>query len=381
MDSAASVDVSLSAASPFDHVLHAFVPKDHSIAARQAIYNAAAIASLAALLLAAFAAAAVLEPFLAPILWAVLSGFLLHPHKASVSTAAKKALAEAAIARRPILLSSLLGILRGVILLCDGLGCYLIGLWRTLLAVAAVALSLLFLASANQNFVAFFYEAISYVHSLSRTLSLLDASQWFTTLLFIALGAVSLVFLFPQAVVGRRRVLLQVLSCSFWLSAVGYLLNNLVSSASYLFLIPAAIYVVLAARREAVGGGATPDGHDGTGDNNSNGKKRRPSAPLAVFAATVLTSLVPRDMRGKVEEARRDKGPKIEVEDVDGGVEESVLQSSGGSSVFSEETPARRPARDVWTDRRRQLLLRNTGRPPTTGGSIYRGRRHRPPQD
>ena len=79
---------------------------------------------------------------------------------------------------------------------------------------------------AFQNFVAIVYEALSHVDSLSKTLSMLDASHWFTTLLTSCLGAVSLAFLFPSFVSGRRLVLLKALSCCFWLSAVGYALNR-----------------------------------------------------------------------------------------------------------------------------------------------------------
>ncbi len=206
--------------------------------------------------------------------------------------------------------------------------------------------------------------------SLSKTLSLLDSSQWFRTVLTVCLGTVSLAFFFPNAV-GKRLVLLKGLSCFFWLSAVGYLLNNFISSASYLFLIPVAGYVVFATRRDVA---ATPGAA-------TDRRTRKKSAPLAVFAATVLTTLVPKEMQTEVAEARRDnnKRPKIEVEDADvtDNVDDSAFLRAEGGSAATEETPARRPAKDIWQDRKRQLLLRNSGRPPNTGGggSQYRSRR------
>ncbi len=137
-------------ASPFDHLLHAYVPKDHEIAARQAVYNAAALAALAALCAGAFFASSILEPFLLPILWAVLTGFLLHPHKAAVSLSAKRWLERAAEADRPLLLHCAVSGVSGAVALCDALGSYLMGLWRTLLAVAAVAVALLFMVGPKK---------------------------------------------------------------------------------------------------------------------------------------------------------------------------------------------------------------------------------------
>ncbi len=185
-------------ASPFDHLLHAYVPKDHEIAARQAVYNAAALAALAALCAGAFFASSILEPFLLPILWAVLTGFLLHPHKAAVSLSAKRWLERAAEADRPLLLHCAVSGVSGAVALCDALGSYLMGLWRTLLAVAAVAVALLFMvglekklyfppifsfdkssrpfqASANQNAVALVCDLASRFQSAAAALSVLGA--------------------------------------------------------------------------------------------------------------------------------------------------------------------------------------------------------------
>ncbi len=345
------------AASPFDNFLNAYVPKEHEIAARQAAYNAVALASLAALATGAYLVAFILEPFLVPIFWAVLTGFLLHPYQAMVSRAAKQWLRRAAAASRPLTITVLADILGGTVLMCDGLGCHLLQLWRTLLAVALVAAGLLALATANQNAVLLFYDVLTTVESACQSLAVMDASQWFFTLLAATVGAVGLAFAMPQTVGSHRGAILKALSCFFWFSAAGYLLSRFLATAAILLGAPLCMYVLIAARRYEPE--EQKDGHDG-------GRRRKVSAPLAVFATTVLTSLVPKELHSTVEEAKR-LNPEIQVGETPAtpttaGGDDSLLQSAGGSeaSAVLEETPARRPAKGLFADHRRQVLIRNS---------------------
>ena len=73
--------------SPLDNFLH-YVPKEQETAVRQALYNAAALALLALLGVGAFYSCVVLEPFLLPLFWAVLTGFVLFFQAISIDSLA-----------------------------------------------------------------------------------------------------------------------------------------------------------------------------------------------------------------------------------------------------------------------------------------------------
>ena len=154
--------------------------------------------------------------------------------------------------------------------------------------------------------------------------------------------------------------------------------------------IPGAIYLALALKsgkgKTEEGGGDEKDGGGNSGE--AGDRERKLSAPLQLFATTVLTSLVPKEMHRDVSEARTAGGqeqkrakPRIEVaeeeqhvkreeeEEEDGGGDTvGVLQGEGGSvegfsSAGVEDTPAsgRKPLRGLFSDRRRQALLRSSG--------------------
>ena len=65
----------------------------------QALYNAAAMALLVLLAVGAFYSAVVLEPFLLPLFWAVLTGFVLFPYKQSLANALHGAIEHLAKAK------------------------------------------------------------------------------------------------------------------------------------------------------------------------------------------------------------------------------------------------------------------------------------------
>ena len=79
MESAALNEIS-TLASPLDHVFR-HVPKAHEQALCQAVYNVLAVAVFGGVLFAAYYVMVVLEPFLMPIFWAFMTGFVIHPYK------------------------------------------------------------------------------------------------------------------------------------------------------------------------------------------------------------------------------------------------------------------------------------------------------------
>ena len=79
MDSTAFTELS-TLASPLDHVFR-HVPKAHEKALRQAVYNIIAAATFGGICFAAYYVLVVLEPFIMPMFWAVMTGFVIHPYK------------------------------------------------------------------------------------------------------------------------------------------------------------------------------------------------------------------------------------------------------------------------------------------------------------
>ena len=83
MDSTAFTELS-TLASPLDHVFR-HVPKAHEKALRQAVYNVIAAAAFGGICCGAYYVLVVLEPFLMPIFWAVMTGFVIHPYKTQLA--------------------------------------------------------------------------------------------------------------------------------------------------------------------------------------------------------------------------------------------------------------------------------------------------------
>lgn len=69
--------------SPFEFL--SFVPQGHEKALKQAVYNTVTILFAAFVIVAGVAVYFILQPFLGPLLWAVLFGSVLHPFKRSLS--------------------------------------------------------------------------------------------------------------------------------------------------------------------------------------------------------------------------------------------------------------------------------------------------------
>lgn len=80
--------------SSFRFDISTLLPEGHEKAFKQAFYNVAAIVFVLFILVACVAVYYVLEPFLTPLLWAVLFGSVLHPFKRGLTSTAKRWLAS-----------------------------------------------------------------------------------------------------------------------------------------------------------------------------------------------------------------------------------------------------------------------------------------------
>lgn len=88
--------------SPFENVLN-FVPQGHEKALKHAFYNSLALLLLVVGGAAGWAVYYVLEPFIKPLLWAVLCGSVLHPFKHKIATGTRKWLQKLDRSSTPLL--------------------------------------------------------------------------------------------------------------------------------------------------------------------------------------------------------------------------------------------------------------------------------------
>ncbi len=150
MDSSRIQDVSSGApafVSPFDNFLH-YVPKEHELAVRQALYNAAALALLAGIAYGAYYVGVILEPFLLPIFWALLTGFVLHPYKTAVAERVRQTLQFLSESPRPAAVVGLYLIAEAFLRACETVGYFFVLKWRVFLSLAASTFVSLYLISA-----------------------------------------------------------------------------------------------------------------------------------------------------------------------------------------------------------------------------------------
>lgn len=122
-------------ASPIDNFLNNYLPKDHETAIRQAIYNALALGVFLGLILGGYYVFVVLQPFVTPIFWAILTGFVIHPYKCSISDTVRATLAHFSASESTVLYVVVHSSCRRSVLLCDTIGGYVFSHLKVLAAL------------------------------------------------------------------------------------------------------------------------------------------------------------------------------------------------------------------------------------------------------
>ena len=72
-------------ASPFDDFFQKYIPREHEKTLRNSFIQAIAIVTVAGILFGLYYVYSILEPFCIPLLWALLSGIVLHPYKRTIT--------------------------------------------------------------------------------------------------------------------------------------------------------------------------------------------------------------------------------------------------------------------------------------------------------
>ena len=128
------VDLS-SFSSPLDNFLQ-YVPKEHEKAFRQALYNVFAMTIFLVAAVATYYVSVVMQPFLFPIFWAVLVGFVLHPYKVMLTGWTVWILEDIKDANVPSAIYGFSLLWRGSISLCNSVGDYFVSKVKVILVVS-----------------------------------------------------------------------------------------------------------------------------------------------------------------------------------------------------------------------------------------------------
>lgn len=96
-----------SARTPLESMF-SYIPPSHEKVAKQALFNVAALAFVLVFLAVAFATYNVFQPFMRPLVWALLLGTVMHPVKRRLTLAARDWLGELQRSQTPLFMHLLL---------------------------------------------------------------------------------------------------------------------------------------------------------------------------------------------------------------------------------------------------------------------------------
>ena len=259
MERSRTIDLSRFA-SPFDNFFH-YVPKEHETAVRHAVYNVLAFAALFVVVLGGYYVVVVLNPFIVPLIWATLTGFVLHPYKTALSTWVREALRRFTLSDTAAAASMLSLLLSSADSSCDFFGNCIF----SNLKVIGVFLGV----SGTGYFLYYFQSAVLvFLHNLFELdlSSLMEGVSFHHVATLWTSFVISLVFLYKQG----NMLVLKTTSVLLWLLVAAYLLSCLWPPLVYLgaaSMIGSTFYaMVTAAGKASVTAAAidTPDSASAT---------------------------------------------------------------------------------------------------------------------
>ncbi|XP_076044187.1 transmembrane protein 245 isoform X2 [Oratosquilla oratoria] len=205
--------------SPLEQVWRSFVPQGHDQALRNAFYNVGAVVFVAGGSAAAWSVYLIFQPFIRPLLWAVLCGSVLHPFKHRLCEWTKNWLGE--VQASGALLSFSLALLPLHLLdrLSEKIGRLVVDHVREMIGVTVVLPVVYMIChhtpSALIDFVMGIVSGFFWIISIFT--SIVDYSQYFVLCLIIAY-IISVILLWNPA----TEHTLQKLCIPVWLLLIGY---------------------------------------------------------------------------------------------------------------------------------------------------------------
>ena len=216
-----TLDLSAFVASPLDNFFN-YVPKEHENAVRHAVYNVLAFASLLVIVVGGYYVLVVLNPFVVPLLWATLTGFVLHPYKTEGSKFLRSAL-DAFRRSESGAAVTVVGLLLTVCdAVCDALGGYVVGNAKFLLA-SCLAVGAAWLLYSFQTAVIVFLRGLFQFDIASATLVFVDGVSAAHLAALWAVFVLSLLFLYKEG----NMLVLQSVSVVLWSLVGAYVLSCL----------------------------------------------------------------------------------------------------------------------------------------------------------
>ncbi|XP_071533777.1 transmembrane protein 245 isoform X2 [Panulirus ornatus] len=202
--------------SPLEQVWRQFVPQGYDQALRNAFYNVAAIVFVGCVAAAAWSVYMIFQPFIQPLLWAVLFGSLLHPAKHAVTTWTRGWLLEVQSAHGLLSVSVALLPLRLLDTISEILGRFVVQHVRSVVTVTVILPMVYIIIHHTPTFLSsLLYTIFSYIfHIIAVLVSAVTSNGYLAlALVFSYLGAV--VFCWS----GKTADVLGRLSLVVWLIA------------------------------------------------------------------------------------------------------------------------------------------------------------------
>ena len=220
-------------ASPLDDFFQRYLPREHEKTLRNSFIQAVALVTVGGIFFGLYYVYNILEPFCVPLLWALLSGIVLHPYKRTITKTVKFAVDNVIKNDQTIAVALGLSLMGSVDNVADLIGTYFTKKWK-MIVVASFSLPML------QMFTYLFPDALSWTLELFQNILMVDLTDT------CALNNVQLhhvissllIFLVSAMFCGEEySFLCQTASMVTWVLGAAYLSNFLWSPLVYLMTL------------------------------------------------------------------------------------------------------------------------------------------------
>lgn len=183
----------------------------------QAIYNVLVSALFCLLAWAVYyVVLVVLEPFLVPLFWAVLTGFVIHPYKTKFADVLRKWIANFDNHEKPVAISSFLGCLATFDWGCESIGSKILSKWKLVVAIG--------IALPIYHFVTFYPLDVttpSLIFKAWHAFKFIEFITWPMLVSCMSTYCISVVFLWSE----ERQRIFQITGVVVWSLCALYVIN------------------------------------------------------------------------------------------------------------------------------------------------------------